>query len=105
RTRVLGEWLWESLGVAGSGVVSGNRGKIELQGWRETLCIAQCFKRKGQGRGVVMGTRVLGECLWESWGVAGSGVVSGNGGKIELQGWRETLCIAQCFKRKGQGWG
>nr|GEY83811.1 hypothetical protein [Tanacetum cinerariifolium] len=25
-------------------------------------------------------TRVLGEWLWESWGVAGSGVVSGNGG-------------------------
>nr|GEX61253.1 putative reverse transcriptase domain-containing protein [Tanacetum cinerariifolium] len=27
--------------------------EIELQGWRETLCIAQCFKRKGQGRSTI----------------------------------------------------
>nr|GEX28036.1 uncharacterized mitochondrial protein AtMg00810-like [Tanacetum cinerariifolium] len=35
--------------------------------------------------------------------VMGSGVVSGNGGNKGLMEWRETLCIAQCFKRKGQG--
>nr|GEW21860.1 RNA-directed DNA polymerase, eukaryota [Tanacetum cinerariifolium] len=34
---------------------------------------------------IVNGSRVLGEWLWESWGVAGSGVVSGNGGKKGLE--------------------
>nr|GEZ83831.1 hypothetical protein [Tanacetum cinerariifolium] len=34
-----GEWLWESWGVAGSGLVSGNEGKRVTDEWRE-LCVA-----------------------------------------------------------------
>nr|GEV95105.1 hypothetical protein [Tanacetum cinerariifolium] len=45
---------WVLMGVSEwSGVVTGNKGKKGLMEWRETLCIAQCFKRKGQGRSTI----------------------------------------------------
>nr|GFB16502.1 hypothetical protein [Tanacetum cinerariifolium] len=45
----------------------------------------------------------VGKWLWKSWGVEGSGVVSGNGGKRVFTDWQELLCVAQFFKREGQG--